>query len=101
MFYTSRYNDAYIEVSETRHPAILGQPFSVAWADIWDQLKDVIRDAMAGKSGYMFGTITSDGFSRRDDELERARAHPVAPRKWTLARIVSASPTLLPHQAIP
>jgi PAS domain S-box-containing protein len=46
------YNDAYAAQLGDKHPASLGQSFSVLWAEIWPEMKPVIDDAMAGKSFY-------------------------------------------------
>jgi PAS domain S-box-containing protein len=33
------YNDAYRRILAAKHPAALGQPGSIVWAEIWEQLK--------------------------------------------------------------
>ena len=37
------YNDAYIEVVGDKHPALLGTPGRVFWADIWEQLGPLLN----------------------------------------------------------
>jgi len=48
--YALVYNDAYRRILAAKHPTSLGQPGSVAWAEIWEQLKpqfDQVRDGGA------------------------------------------------------
>ena len=42
------YNDAYRRILAAKHPAALGQPGSIVWAEIWDELKpqfESVRDS--------------------------------------------------------
>jgi PAS domain S-box-containing protein len=42
----SLYNDAYIPVWGKKHPWALGQPFEVAWAEIWDVAGPLVKPVM-------------------------------------------------------
>lgn len=37
------YNEGYVNIAGSRHPALMGQPASVGWADIWDEYSIVYR----------------------------------------------------------
>lgn len=39
------YNEAYILLAGQKHPHLMGQSYSVAWAEIWDAIKDVFANA--------------------------------------------------------
>ncbi|KAF2024184.1 hypothetical protein EK21DRAFT_94284 [Setomelanomma holmii] len=39
------YNEAYIGLAGQKHPALMGQSYKVAWAEIWDEVKDVFANA--------------------------------------------------------
>jgi len=45
------YNDAYCSILGGKHPQSLGQPASVVWREIWDQVEPRVRSAMSGNSG--------------------------------------------------
>ena len=45
------YNDAYRSILGGKHPQALGQPASVVWREIWDQVEPRVRSAMSGNSG--------------------------------------------------
>ncbi|HEX5202338.1 MAG TPA: SpoIIE family protein phosphatase [Actinoplanes sp.] len=49
------YNDAYIPVTGSKHPAFLGQPARKMWAEVWHLLKDIFGGVMATGTSY-FGT---------------------------------------------
>ncbi|MGJ7579848.1 ATP-binding protein [Variovorax sp. RHLX14] len=42
------YNDAYRRILAAKHPAALGQPGSVVWAEIWEQLEPQFAGVRAG-----------------------------------------------------
>lgn len=45
------YNEAYISIAGEKHPSLMGKPYRVAWAEIWDAVKDCLVAAMtAGES---------------------------------------------------
>jgi two-component sensor histidine kinase len=46
------YNDAYLSIIGGKHPAALGRPARIVWAEIWHQIKDRIGAAMAGEASY-------------------------------------------------
>lgn len=39
------YNEAYIHLAGQKHPQLMGQSYKVAWAEIWDNVKDVFENA--------------------------------------------------------
>src|SRR5262249_44314049 len=45
------YNDAYCSILGGKHPQALGQPASVVWREIWDQIEPRARSVMSGESG--------------------------------------------------
>ena len=45
------YNEAYIQIAGEKHPSLMGKPYRVAWAEIWDAVKDRLAAAIrAGES---------------------------------------------------
>ncbi|PSN67097.1 hypothetical protein BS50DRAFT_493331 [Corynespora cassiicola Philippines] len=45
------YNEAYIGLAGQKHPTLMGQSYKVAWAEIWDEVKDVFANArMTGQA---------------------------------------------------
>ncbi len=49
---TSLYNDGYLPIVGTKHPAGLGAPFSVLWAEIWEAFKPIVEATMAGTAQH-------------------------------------------------
>ncbi|HQT80455.1 MAG TPA: PAS domain-containing protein, partial [Rhodopila sp.] len=47
---TLLYNDAYAGVLGSKHPKALGQPFEMAWSDIWPQFGPLVGRVMAGEA---------------------------------------------------
>ena len=45
------YNDAYKAIVGGKHPAALGQPASVVWREIWDQVSPRAESAMRANEG--------------------------------------------------
>ncbi|KAF9728942.1 hypothetical protein PMIN02_010308 [Paraphaeosphaeria minitans] len=39
------YNEAYIGLAGQKHPTLMGQSYKIAWAEIWDEVKDVFENA--------------------------------------------------------
>ncbi|KAF2276980.1 uncharacterized protein EI97DRAFT_375988 [Westerdykella ornata] len=39
------YNEAYIGLAGQKHPRLMGQSYKEAWAEIWDDVKDVFTNA--------------------------------------------------------
>lgn len=59
------YNDGYIPILSTRHPAALAQPFLQTWAEVKDELLPLIEQAYAGKANYFENlplTLERNGF---------------------------------------
>ncbi len=46
------YNDAYADILGNKHPAALGRPFHLVWADVWDDIKPLIERALAGEATW-------------------------------------------------
>lgn len=62
------YNEAYIELAGQKHPSLMGQSYRVAWAEIWDNVKDVFANAKSTGEA----TMKDDDclFIKRSDYLE-------------------------------
>jgi PAS domain-containing protein len=45
------YNDAYKSIAGGKHPVALGQPASVVWREIWDQVEPRVATAMRSNEG--------------------------------------------------
>lgn len=62
------YNEAYILLAGQKHPSLMGQSYRVAWAEIWDDVKDVFANAKTTGEA----TMKDDDclFIRRSDHLE-------------------------------
>src|SRR3954447_11780749 len=45
------YNDAYKAIVGGKHPEALGQPASVVWREIWDQIRPRAESAMRRNEG--------------------------------------------------
>src|SRR5579885_3002439 len=45
------YNDPYKTIVGGKHPDALGQPASVVWREIWDDIGPMLRTAMGGVEG--------------------------------------------------
>jgi signal transduction histidine kinase len=45
------YNDAYKAIVGGKHPAVLGQPASVVWREIWDQVGPRVETVLTGDAG--------------------------------------------------
>lgn len=39
------YNEAYVLLAGQKHPKLMGQSYRCAWAEIWDEVKDVFANA--------------------------------------------------------
>ncbi|WPH00589.1 Hybrid signal transduction histidine kinase K [Acrodontium crateriforme] len=66
--YVAIYNEAYILLAGQKHPTLMGQSYRVAWAEIWDEVKDVFASArLTGEA-----TMKDDDclFLRRSNYLE-------------------------------
>lgn len=45
------YNEPYILLAGQKHPELMGTPYAVAWAEIWDNVKDSFAQArLTGQS---------------------------------------------------
>ncbi|CAK3760080.1 Histidine kinase NIK1 [Lecanosticta acicola] len=64
------YNEAYILLAGQKHPSLMGQSYRVAWAEIWNEVKDVFANAKTTGEA----TMKDDDclFIRRSDHLEEA-----------------------------
>ena len=45
------YNDAYRSIIGGKHPYMLGQPTSIVWHEIWDDIAPLLATAMSGEEG--------------------------------------------------
>jgi PAS domain S-box-containing protein len=45
------YNDAYRSIVGGKHPTALGEPTSVVWHEIWDEIGPMLATAMSGEEG--------------------------------------------------
>jgi len=62
------YNEAYVLLAGQKHPTLMGQSYREAWAEIWDDVKDVFANAqLTGQA-----TMKDDDclFIKRNDFLE-------------------------------
>ncbi|HEY1044397.1 MAG TPA: ATP-binding protein [Telluria sp.] len=50
--HTVIYNDAYVPILGSRHPAGIGLPFSVLWSEIWDEAGPLLAAARAGRTSH-------------------------------------------------
>lgn len=46
------YNDAYAPVFGAKHPHALGRPFAEVWSDIWQQIKPLVDNTLAGRATW-------------------------------------------------
>lgn len=62
------YNEAYILLAGQKHPSLMGTSYREAWAEIWDEVKDVFANAKTTGEA----TMKDDDclFIRRSDHLE-------------------------------
>ncbi|KAK4551845.1 hypothetical protein LTR86_010841 [Recurvomyces mirabilis] len=62
------YNEAYILLAGQKHPTLMGQSYSKAWQEIWDDVKDVFASAKSTGEA----TMKDDDclFMKRNDYLE-------------------------------
>lgn len=47
------YNEAYVLLAGQKHPSLMGQSYRDAWAEIWDDVKDVFADARSTAQATM------------------------------------------------
>ncbi|WP_156395767.1 PAS domain-containing sensor histidine kinase [Bosea sp. Leaf344] len=60
------YNDAYRPMLGRREATALGQPFEIAWADVWEDVLPITRSALSGVSQRLEGLpllMTRNGFA--------------------------------------
>ena len=50
--HTVIYNDAYVPILGSRHPAGIGLPFSVLWSEIWDETGPLLAAAREGRTSH-------------------------------------------------
>lgn len=46
------YNDAYAPLLGAKEKGALGQPFRQVWSEVWDQLKPLVDEALAGRGTW-------------------------------------------------
>jgi PAS domain S-box-containing protein len=62
---TMLYNDAYAPVLGRKEARALGQPFRRIWADVWEDVRPLVEETMAGRGTYseeMRLVMTRNGF---------------------------------------
>lgn len=62
---TMLYNDAYIPALGKKETHALGQPFRRIWADVWDDVRPLVDETLAGRGTYseeMRLVMTRNGF---------------------------------------
>lgn len=59
------YNEAYVLLAGQKHPNLMGQSYKDAWAEIWDEVKDVFASAR----------LTGQATMKDDDCLFIKRSH--------------------------
>ncbi|MGN2250661.1 PAS domain-containing protein [Frateuria sp. GZRe14] len=50
---TCIYNDGYLPILGSKHPAGLGQPAARLWAEIWETLEPMVAEVFAGRSRWV------------------------------------------------
>ena len=81
------YNEAYIMLAGQKHPALMGQNYSVAWAEIWDDVKDVFANAKLTGEATM---KDDDGlFIKRSNYLEETYF------SWSIIPMVGGDGTVM------
>jgi signal transduction histidine kinase/CheY-like chemotaxis protein len=48
----SLYNDAFVPILGSKHPAALGMPIAELWGEIWDQIGPLVASAFKGETSY-------------------------------------------------
>ncbi|WP_062118556.1 response regulator [Aureimonas sp. AU40] len=66
---TMLYNDAYIQLLQSKHPAALGQTFREVWLEVWDEIEPLVAQVHEGQSVH-FDDITL--FVERNGETTEA-----------------------------
>ncbi|KAF2236032.1 hypothetical protein EV356DRAFT_82045 [Viridothelium virens] len=81
------YNEAYILLAGQKHPKLMGQPYSEAWAEIWDEVKDVFASARTTGEA----TMKDDDclFIKRSDYLEETYF------SWSIIPMVGGDGTVM------
>lgn len=46
------YNDAYRPILGSKHPNALSRPFAAVWPEIWEDIKPIVEQAMAGQATF-------------------------------------------------
>ena len=49
---TSLYNDGYVPILGTKHPAALGKPYRRVWPELWEEYQPTIAATMAGEAQH-------------------------------------------------
>jgi PAS domain S-box-containing protein len=49
---TSLYNDSYVPILGTKHPAALGKLYPELWPEIWDEYRPIVAATMAGEAQF-------------------------------------------------
>lgn len=80
------YNEAYVLLAGQKHPRLMGQCYRDAWAEIWDEVKDVLANAWSTGQA----TMKDDDclFMKRSNHLEETYF------SWSIIPIVGSDGTV-------
>ena len=81
------YNEAYILLAGQKHPTLMGQSYREAWAEIWDDVKDVFASACTTGEA----TMKDDDclFMKRNNYLEETYF------SWSIIPMVGSEGTVV------
>ncbi len=81
------YNEAYILLAGQKHPTLMGRSYSDAWAEIWNDVKDVFANAK----------ITGEATMKDDDCLfmERNEFLEETYFSWSIIPMVGADGSVM------
>jgi hypothetical protein len=86
------YNEAYIMLAGQKHPYLMGQSYSVAWSEIWEDVKDVFANAR----------LTGEATMKDDDGLFLKRSNYLEETyfSWSIvsSTLIPFRPAILMHE---
>ena len=88
----SLYNDGYIPILGTKHPAGLGQPAAMLWAEIWDTLGPDQRGRARRRGAVVRGHAVRARRARPGGELVQLLLHTAAGRRRSDCRHLLRGP---------
>lgn len=95
------YNDAFVAIARERHPALLGKPASLGWAEVYDEVVVLLSAAMAGQATQLRGYVSSiDGPAGPEERVFDADWSPVRDESGAVAGVLQTlSETTGRHRA--